>query len=128
MGCHDCLCYYCLRYWQGRDCPYGGCFDDFRAVNDSYINHHPERHLWSLSHAPGEQEHWCRGGSFYPAVDCDHFIEYEGQTIEQCVRANIQVFQDGTRNCCMMVNGSCERCLRELEERKNAANKRKEDL
>lgn len=121
MNCSDCLCRYCLRWWQNR-CPYGECYDDYRARTDPYTASHPERHTWTDSHKPGEQEHWCRGGALYPAEDCEHYIEYEGQRIEECVKANIQVFQDGTRNCSMMVGGSCEVCLRELEKRRKVEN------
>ena len=42
--------------------------------------------------------------------------EYEGQKIEQCYRAMISTFQDGYRSCPMMVNGTCEKCLRDLNE------------
>lgn len=119
MGCDGCICLYCLRWWQGRDCPHGKCFDDYRAKVDPYTDHHPERHLWSDSHKPGEQAHWCRGGIFYPTEECEHFIQYEGQKIEECVRANIQVFQDGSRNCSMMVGGSCEKCLMDLHQKLN---------
>lgn len=111
--CGDCLCTYCLHRWKG-DCRYGKCYDDHRAVTDPYTDHHPERHMWSDSRKPGEQEHWCRGGIFYHTEECEFFVEYEGQTVEQCVKSNIQVFQDGSRVCSMMVNGSCERCLTEL--------------
>lgn len=73
-------------------------------------------HLWSDSHKPGEQAHWCRGGNLYPTEECPYFEQYEGQKIEQCYRAMISTFQDGYRSCPMMVNGTCEKCLRELNE------------
>ena len=57
--CSDCLCYYCLYYWSER-CPYGGCYDDYRAQEDPYTDHYPERHLWSDSHKPGEQATYIR--------------------------------------------------------------------
>lgn len=117
MSCTDCLCRYCLRFWQGR-CPHGECYDDYRAKTDPYTAHKPERHTWTDSQKPGEQAHWCRGGALYPITECEQYIEYEGSHIEECVKANIQVFQDGLRTCSMMVNGSCEMCLRELEKRK----------
>jgi hypothetical protein len=112
-ACSDCLCYYCLYYWSER-CPYGGCYDDHRAQADPYTDHYPERHLWSDSHKPGEQAHWCRGGNLYPTEECPYFEQYEGQKIEQCYRAMISTFQDGYRSCSMMVNGTCEKCLRDL--------------
>lgn len=115
MTCSDCLCYYCLYYWSER-CPYGGCYDDYRAQADPYTDHYPERHLWSDSHKLGEQAHWCRGGNLYPTEECLYFEQYEGQKIEQCYRAMISTFQDGYRSCPMMVNGTCEKCLRDLNE------------
>ena len=118
MSCTDCLCRYCLRFWQSH-CPYGECYDDYRAKTDPYTAHKPERHTWTGSHDPGEQEHWSRGGALYPASECECYIEYEGSHIEECVKANIQVFQDSFRTCSMMINGSCEMCLQELETRKN---------
>lgn len=115
MTCSDCLCYYCLYYWSER-CPYGACYDDHRAQADPYTDHYPERHLWSDSHKPGEQAHWCRGGNLYPTEECPYFEQYERQKIEQCYRAMISTFQDGYRSCPMMVNGTCEKCLRDLNE------------
>lgn len=97
-------------------CPYGGCYDDHRAQEDPYTDHYPERHLWSDSHKPGEQANWCRGGNLYPTEECPYFEQYEGQKIEQCYRAMISTFQDGYRSCPMMVNGTCEKCLRDLNE------------
>lgn len=124
-SCDDCICRYCLMWWKGDGCPYGTCYDDYRARTDPYINHHPARYLWSRSHELGEQEHWCRGGSLYPSEECEHFIQYEGQKIEQCHRASVQVFQDGSRVCCMMVNGTCEKCLTDLEGKINGKYERR---
>ena len=120
--CSECICRFCLMWWSGR-CKYGKCYDDRRAFLDPYTDHHPERHLWSKSHEPGEQDHWCRGGSLYVAEDCEHFVQYEGQKIEQCHKASISVFQDGYRTCSMMVNGSCEICLSEMEAEINGCRK-----
>ena len=50
------------------------------------------------------------------ADDCPEFVQYTGQNIESCYRSGIQVFQDGYRICSSMVNGSCEKCLREMAE------------
>lgn len=119
LSCSGCVCTYCLHQNKGSGCPYGICYDDYRAAADPYTQHMPERHLWSRSHDTGEQEHWCRGGIFYPAEDCQHFIQYDGRTIEQCHKANIEIFQDGTKTCCMMVDGTCERCLKEMDRRIN---------
>lgn len=117
-SCSECICRYCLYWWFGR-CKYGECYDDCRAKDDPYTKYFPERHLWSNSHNPGEQEHWCRGGSWFVSEDCDYFEQYEGQKIEQCYRAMTSVFQDGYRICTMMVNGSCEQCLKELDRKMN---------
>jgi len=116
------LCKYCLYWWSSR-CPYGACYDDLRAKTEPYTDYYSERHLWSDSHRPGEQEHWCRGGSFYSTEECERFVQYEGQRIEQCHKANTSVFQDGYRECGMMVNGSCERCLTEMEKEINECEK-----
>lgn len=112
--CSGCVCYYCLYYWSSR-CPYGKCRDDWRAVNDPCRAE--VRKLWSDWDKPGEQERYCRGGFFKPAEECVKFVEYQGQIIEECYRANTQVFQDGYRICSMITNGSCEQCLIELNAR-----------
>lgn len=113
ISCSDCICRYCLYWWSGR-CPYGECRDDWRAKCDPYKG--SRRTGWSDWDKPGEQEHWCRGGSFYPAEECEKFEEYTGQIVEQCHKAPTLVFQDGYRECSMKVNGTCERCLKELAE------------
>lgn len=112
--CSECLCIYCLYLWSGR-CRYGNCYDDYRAKSDPYTKHYPERHIWSNSCKPGEQEHWCRGGIFFPTEECESFEQYEGQKIEQCHKASTRVFQDGYRICPMMVDGSCDQCMREMD-------------
>lgn len=52
----------------------------------------------------------------YPATECQEFVQYDRQKIESCHRASIQVFQDGYRICSMMINGTCEQCLKEMTE------------
>lgn len=113
MGCSDCLCMYCLYWWSAR-CPYGGCWDDWRAIHDPWKGE--IRKFWSNWNKPGEQEHWCRGGALYPADECPEFVQYDGQKIEDCHRSSIQTFQDGYRICPMMTNGTCEQCLKEMTE------------
>lgn len=108
-SCSDCACRYCLYWWSGR-CPHGKCRDDWRAVHAPWPG--KIRKLWSDWDKPGEQAHWCRGGALYPADECQEFVQYTGQEIEQCYRSPIRVFQDGYRICPMMVNGTCEQCLK----------------
>ena len=95
--CSDCVCRKCLFWWSGR-CPYGGCYDDKRAIDNPYDKAHPDeppRKLWSQWNEPGEQAPWCRGGALYTATYCDRFIKYEGCTIKECLKANVAVYQDG---------------------------------
>ena len=111
MSCDGCLCQYCLYFWSWR-CPFGQCRDDWRAIHDPRKGE--IRKTWSDWNLPLEQEHYCRGGFFVPAEECECFVQYEGQKIEQCHAAMARVFQDNFRVCSMMQNGSCENCLREL--------------
>lgn len=73
----------------------------------------PPRTLWSDWNKPGEQTHWCRGGVFYPAHYCESFVKYEGSIIEECVRASIEVFQDGYIRCSIKDQIGCETCIDE---------------
>lgn len=79
----------------------------------------PPRKQWSRWDEPGEQQHWCRGGAFFPAEsgDCEHYVHYEGQTIKECLKANIAVFQDGYIDCSLLENFGCERCYEEFKEK-----------
>ena len=116
--CSDCVCYRCLYYWSLR-CPHdGACYDDYRAEHDPYPVHHPgkpPRTQWSEWSEPGEQEHWCRGGTLYPADECDHYVGYKGQEIKECLKANVAVFQDGYISCSLLDTYGCERCYEEFE-------------
>ncbi|MDT4377355.1 hypothetical protein RO787_29015, partial [Blautia coccoides] len=76
-GCGQCVCRNCLYWWSDR-CPYGGCWDNHRAETDPYDKAHPDkppRTVWSHWDKPGEQAHWCRGGTFYPAHYCPGFTK-----------------------------------------------------
>jgi len=122
--CSDCICYHCLYYWSFR-CPHGGCYDDYRARYNPYTVHHmgdPPRKTWSYWDRPGEQQHWCRGGAFYPVDqgECEHYVHYEGQMIQTCLKANVAVFQDGYIECSMINCYGCERCYEEFERRQEA--------
>ena len=116
-SCGECICRKCLYWWSGR-CPHNGCYDDYRAKDDPYDKVHPgkqSRTAWSDWNSPGEQAHWCRGGTFYPTNYCKHYVRYEGQTIECCIRENVQIFQDGYMRCNLKEQIGCEACVAEEE-------------
>ena len=120
-NCSDCICYSCLYYWSAR-CKYGGCFDDYRAKYKPFTGQHPgqaPRKQWSEWNKPGEQEHWCRGGALYPAGEgeCGYYVRYEGQRIEECIKAAVAVFQDGYIMCSLIDNYGCQKCYEEFKKR-----------
>lgn len=49
----------------------------------------------------------------YPAYYCKSFTKYEGTTIEECIRAVIEVFQDGYIRCSIKDQIGCEACIDE---------------
>ena len=117
--CGDCICNSCLLHWSDR-CPYGKCYDDNRAKDDPYDKSHPDnppRKSWTRWAEPGEQEHWCRGGSFYPVRGCREFIKYWGQEIRECIGANVQVFQDGYICCSIVDTMGCEWCYERFKQK-----------
>lgn len=117
--CSDCCCHSCLYWWSSR-CRYGGCYDDHRAKKNPYdkaFSDKPPRKGWTNWKKPGEQAHWCRGGTFYPAKECEHYTKYEGQTVEVCVQTNIAVFQDGYIICSLKESIGCETCVAQSEGR-----------
>ena len=114
--CGGCVCQRCLYCWSGR-CPYGGCWDDHRAQVDPYDQAHPDglpRRTWSNWDAPGEQAHWCRGGTFYPTYYCQYFVQYEGQSVKSCLKENVSIFQDGYIRCGLVDMLGCEKCYEEF--------------
>lgn len=114
IGCGSCICKRCLYYQSGR-CPYGECFDDIRAIDNPYDKAHPDippRTGWSNWNKPGEQEHWCRGGTFYPVYSCNRFEKYKGLNIKECIGCNIIEYQDGYMNCSLVDSVGCEVCYR----------------
>lgn len=120
FGCGECVCKRCLYWWSER-CPHGDCYDDQRAKTDPYDKAHPEkppRTGWSDWNKPGEQEHWCRGGGFYPVRYCEHYTKYEGSSVEDCVDAPMQIFQDGYVRCSLKETMGCEACIERSENRK----------
>lgn len=117
FGCEKCICNNCLYWWSMR-CKHGKCYDDHRAKIDPFDKVFPEkspRTGWSEWNKPGEQAHWCRGGIFYPVSYCEHFIKYEGSTVEDCVDAPIQIFQDGYVICSLKETIGCEVCIERKE-------------
>lgn len=118
-SCLECVCKYCLYWWSSR-CPYGDCYDDYRAAVNPYDAAHPAKPLrthWSNWDQPGEQAHWCRGGEFYPSTDCEYFIQYEGQRVSDCYRAVVSEFQDGYIDCSVREAMSCEACMKDMAEK-----------
>lgn len=116
-SCGECVCRSCLHWWSSR-CPYGGCYDDYRAKTDSYnkaYSNKPPRTAWSNWNKPGEQAHWCRGGILYPVSYCEHFAKYKGSVVEDCVASSIQVFQDGFIKCPLKKSIGCEACIAQAE-------------
>ena len=79
-----------------------------------YIDAHDGelRKWWSDWDKPGEQDHWCRGGNFYPADVCYRFREYEGQHVHKCFGCNVSVFQDGFIECSMVDMIGCTECIK----------------
>lgn len=120
MTCKNCYCKSCLYWWSSR-CPYGMCWDDRRAEVNPYTKAFPDnppRTGWSNWNKRGEQEHWCRGGIFYPERKCEHYVKYKGQNIEECVDASIAVFQDGYIQCALKDAMGCDACIARAEGQK----------
>lgn len=122
LGCMECICKKCLYWWSGR-CPYGGCHDDRRARENPYDKDHPDRPprtAWSDWNKPGEQAHWCRGGTFYPIQYCEKFVKYKGCEVKWCLESNVRVYQDGYIVCSLVDGVGCKKCygrfLGKLEE------------
>ena len=116
MYCRDCLCKNCLRWWSSR-CPHGECFDDKRAEDAPYDKVHPGKPIrttWSDWNKTGEQAHWCRGGIFYPTGYCEHYQKYKGSQIKECLKTNVQVFQDGYVSCSLVTSSGCDACYKEF--------------
>lgn len=115
--CDRCVCRACLYWWSNR-CPYGECYDDYRAKIEPYNKIYPDkppRTGWSNWNKLGEQAHWCRGGILYPVSYCEHFEKYKGSIIEECIDASIQIFQDGYIACSLKESIGCEICIARKE-------------
>lgn len=120
-GCDDCICRNCLYWWSSR-CPHGKCYDDKRAIDNPYNAVHPDeppRTAWSDWARPGEQEHWCRGGLFYPVSYCKDFVKYKECKIKECLKCNVAVYQDGYIDCSLIEHHGCEACYEEFERKNN---------
>ena len=120
--CGSCLCRNCLLWWSNR-CPYGGCYDDHRAEVIPYDKAHPNeppRKLWSEWNRPGEQAHWCRGGTLYPAETCEHHIQYQRDKAKVmcCFDSNVVVYQDGYVQCSIIDSVGCQECWRRFQEKR----------
>ena len=116
MSCTECICRSCLLWWSGR-CPYGGCYDDHMAKIAPYDEAHPGkvRKAWTEWDKPGEQAHWCRGGVLYGHTECEHYVQYKGSQCRECLKAVVQVFQDGYIDCSLVEQIGCEQCYKEFE-------------
>ena len=55
---------------------------------------------------------------FYPERKCEHYVEYTGCTIEDCIAAPIQLFQDGFLICTLKDSIGCEACIAREEGKK----------
>lgn len=115
-SCTHCICRDCLMWWSGR-CPYGGCFDDHRAKVKPWPG--PVRTAWTDWSKPGEQAHWCRGGTFYPVDHCEHHIHYERDKaiVRTCLECNVIVYQDGYIQCSLVDVMGCAECYKRFEEK-----------
>ena len=117
MSCDRCICRDCMKWWSSR-CPYGGCWDDYRAMNDPYPG--PERRFWTEWNKPGEQAHWCRGGMFYPVTECQEYVKYQNPAVLTCFGENIQKWPDGYIQCGLIELHGCEWCWeRYMKERRD---------
>ena len=111
-----CICEKCLYHWSGR-CPYGGCYDDLRAIENPYDKAHlgkPPRTSWT--DWKEDQAYWCRGGIFYQTQECDKFEEYvhSKHIVKECLKSIIDVFQDGYIRCSLVELIGCEECMRQF--------------
>lgn len=114
-SCTDCVCFTCAhyRYYVG-DCPYGDCIDDKRARDDPYP--YGRRTGWSECDRPGEQEHWCRNGMFYPLTECGHYRRHEGKgSVKWCFGQNVTQYKEGVSCWTIRSGGSCEDCVKRWE-------------
>ncbi|RHS11226.1 hypothetical protein DWV84_24095 [Blautia sp. AF13-16] len=114
--CGQCICRNCLYWWSGR-CLYDDCYDDYRAKVEPYDKAHPgkpPRKWWSDWNKPGEQAHWCRGGTFYPVSYCQRFVKYKGCQVKECLKCNVAVYQDGYIACSLVDTMGCTECYKEF--------------
>lgn len=125
-GCGGCVCTDCMKRWQ-MSCPYGECFDDYRAEMKPYDAAHPGvvRKGWSHWNKPKEQAHWCRGGDFFLALFCEKYTPYIKPRIMECLNAPVTVWADGRIDCALVDAWGCEECMRIWEQRR-AGEERKE--
>lgn len=97
-GCTGCICESCLKRAQGK-CPYGCCYDSWRAAHDS--------------------QHRCLGGIHYEIDACDEYVEYKGAEIKYCLNAAITIYQDGSICCPLVECLGCEECYELFESKQS---------
>lgn len=113
-GCTECLCKDCMMWWSHR-CPYGGCYDDYRSKETPYDVVHPGELRRNWANWESDQAYWCRGGVTYPTHVCSRYVNYEGSKVRECLKCNVQVFQDGYISCPIVDTVGCAACYEEFE-------------
>lgn len=116
-GCNGCICQNCLYYWSCR-CPHGKCYDNKRAIDmpfDKTFPERPPRTGWS--NWKTDQAYWCRGGINYPTDQCEQYVEYAGSTVQHCLLAMVQIFQDGYISCSLVETLGCKECYQRFIEK-----------
>ena len=113
-NCSKCICNNCFHR-QRKNCPYGLCYDDKRAVEQPYqINFVNDYRNWSDINKPMERNHWCRNGIFYPVNKCSEFVMFKGVIVKECLKANVCIYQDGYISCSLIEGYGCENCYKEF--------------
>ena len=118
FSCTKCACKHCLMWWSSR-CPYGECFDNYRALTNPYDKAHPgEPPRTSWSNWKKDQAYWCRGGTCYAVSVCAHFVAYEETktSVKTCLLANVCIYQDGYIQCSIIDSIGCEECYKIFEQ------------
>lgn len=71
---------------------------------------------WWSSRCPCADEGNCRHGRYYTIGYCERWVKYEGSQVKDCLRAVVQIYQDGYINCSLLDCVGCETCMKEWEE------------
>jgi hypothetical protein len=56
-----------------------------------------------------------KGGICHPAVPCVRYVRYTGSIVKECLKAVVEVYQDGYISCSLIEDYGCEKCLNEFE-------------